>query len=119
MTNVPTLIAPMNAGRCRAFRARFASQACREMARLRSDGGRLGWVARETAGTNSQNAKGGRECARPLSCCRTYWTVTDPFMFVARCGVQMYSYFPEGTLAKETSYFSFGFKSMGLERSEI
>lgn len=31
-----------------------------------------------------------------------YWTVIEPFMFIARCGVQMYSYLPAATLAKET-----------------
>ena len=32
-----------------------------------------------------------------------YWTVTEPFMFIAACGVQMKSYLPAGTLANETT----------------
>ena len=33
--------------------------------------------------------------------CVTYLTVTLPFMFIARCGVQKKSYVPAGTPAKE------------------
>jgi hypothetical protein len=56
ITNVATLIAPMKAGRCRALRARFASQVWREMARRRSVPGRVR--------TSPLNAKGGRKRAR-------------------------------------------------------
>ena len=31
-----------------------------------------------------------------------YWTVTTPFMFIARCGTQTTSYLPAGILANDT-----------------
>src|SRR5436190_15252333 len=63
-----------------------------------------------------------REHIHPvLSCCRRerrdYLTVMLPFMFIAACGVQMKSYFPCGTLAKETTYVSFGCMTNGPESS--
>src|SRR4051812_16425419 len=41
-----------------------------------------------------------------------------PFIPIARCGVQWYSYFPGGTLPNEIVYVSFGFIIIGLESSE-
>ena len=49
----------------------------------------------------------------------SYWTVTLPFMFIARCGVQWKSYLPGFTPPKEMAYFSFGFIIIGLESSDI
>src|SRR5690348_17647996 len=48
---------------------------------------------------------------------RDYCTVMLPFMFMAACGVQMKSYLPAGTLAKEMVYASFGCMTNGPESS--
>src|SRR5687768_13257487 len=48
-----------------------------------------------------------------------YWTVTTPFMFIARCGTQVYGYFPALMFAKETVMVSPGFIFMLLESSPI
>lgn len=92
VTNVPAVIATMKTGRRSALRALFASHTGRAMTRLKSRGGVSGFEGeRRSERTIDQNAKGGRECARlPLPRLpRLYFTVTEPFMLFAMCGVQM------------------------------
>jgi hypothetical protein len=92
VTNVPAVIATMKTDRRSAFRALFASQTGRAMTRLKSRAGVSGVEGeRRSDRTTDQSAKGGRECARlPFPCfLRLYFTVTEPFMLFAMCGVQM------------------------------
>jgi len=64
VTNVPTLIAPMNAGRWSALRARLASQTGRGIARRGSEAGREDFAPEKVVGTALIRAKGGRMRAR-------------------------------------------------------
>ncbi len=48
-----------------------------------------------------------------------YWTVIDPFMPIARCGVQWKLYVPTGTFANEIVYDSLGLMSIGLDKSPV
>lgn len=97
---VSTLTLPMSKPRRSALRARARSQSARERA------GRFTADRNDAMIEGSEMHEGPTRVRRPFGSCRslaTYWTVTLPFMFMARCGVQKKSYVPAGTLANETT----------------
>src|SRR5512138_3132705 len=121
----PTPTAAITTGRRTAFRARAVNHAGREIPRGRSvvKGVMGSSLARlrpleQRLGACRKKAEPGKAPLRTQLDHGTYWTVTLPFMPIARCGVQWNSYFPGFTPPNEITYSSFGFMSVGLESSE-
>ena len=69
-----------------------------------SDSDAIALLVKELGATElatKDNETGEIRCPFRFAGGRTYWTVIVPFMFIARCGVQWYSYLPGGTFANE------------------
>ncbi len=94
------LTLPMSRPRRNALRVRARNQSVREIA------GRDVAEPYDAMLKASEMHEGPTRVRRPFGSCRslaTYWTVTLPFMFMARCGVQKKSYVPAGTFANDTT----------------